>query len=51
MGGGVAAPGPTGRGGRGVRGALLERFANARMHDRLDWIAADGSQKLSMITP
>jgi fructuronate reductase len=26
--------------------ALLERFANARMHDRLDRIAADGSQKL-----
>jgi fructuronate reductase len=28
------------------RAALLERFANARMHDRLDRIAADGSQKL-----
>lgn len=28
------------------RDALLERFANARMHDRLDRIAADGSQKL-----
>jgi fructuronate reductase len=28
------------------RGALLERFANARMHDRLERIAADGSQKL-----
>ncbi len=26
--------------------ALLERFSNARMHDRLDRIAADGSQKL-----
>ena len=26
--------------------ALLERFGNARMHDRLDRIAADGSQKL-----
>jgi fructuronate reductase len=26
--------------------ALLDRFANARMHDRLDRIAADGSQKL-----
>jgi fructuronate reductase len=26
--------------------ALLERFANDRMHDRLDRIAADGSQKL-----
>lgn len=30
------------------RGALLERFANARMHDRLDRIAADGSQKLQI---
>ncbi len=28
------------------RAALLERFANARMHDRLDRIAADGSEKL-----
>lgn len=28
------------------RAALLERFANTRMHDRLDRIAADGSQKL-----
>jgi fructuronate reductase len=28
------------------RGALIERFANARMYDRLDRIAADGSQKL-----
>jgi fructuronate reductase len=28
------------------RAALLERFANARMQDRLDRIAADGSQKL-----
>ena len=28
------------------RAALVERFANARMHDRLDRIAADGSQKL-----
>ena len=28
------------------RAALLARFANARMHDRLDRIAADGSQKL-----
>jgi fructuronate reductase len=28
------------------RNALVERFANARMHDRLDRIAADGSQKL-----
>ena len=28
------------------RTALLERFGNARMHDRLDRIAADGSQKL-----
>ena len=28
------------------RAALLERFANARMRDRLDRIAADGSQKL-----
>lgn len=28
------------------RGALLQRFANARMNDRLDRIAADGSQKL-----
>jgi fructuronate reductase len=28
------------------RVALLERFANARMHDRLARIAADGSQKL-----
>ena len=28
------------------RAALLERFANARMHDRLARIAADGSQKL-----
>jgi fructuronate reductase len=28
------------------RAALLERFANDRMHDRLDRIAADGSQKL-----
>jgi fructuronate reductase len=28
------------------RSALLERFGNARMHDRLDRIAADGSQKL-----
>jgi fructuronate reductase len=27
------------------RSALLERFANTRMHDRLDRIAADGSQK------
>jgi fructuronate reductase len=26
--------------------ALLERFENGRMHDRLDRIAADGSQKL-----
>ena len=26
--------------------ALLERFGNARMRDRLDRIAADGSQKL-----
>ncbi len=30
------------------RGALLERFANARMHDRLDRITADGSQKLQI---
>ncbi len=28
------------------RAVLLERFANARMHDRLERIAADGSQKL-----
>ena len=28
------------------RAALLERFGNTRMHDRLDRIAADGSQKL-----
>ena len=28
------------------RAALLERFRNARMRDRLDRIAADGSQKL-----
>jgi fructuronate reductase len=28
------------------RGALLDRFANPRMHHRLDQIAADGSQKL-----
>jgi len=28
------------------RAALLERFANARMHDPLERIAADGSQKL-----
>jgi fructuronate reductase len=28
------------------RNALVERFANARMRDRLDRIAADGSQKL-----
>ncbi len=28
------------------RAALLGRFANPRMHDRLDRIAADGSQKL-----
>jgi fructuronate reductase len=28
------------------RAALVERFANARMQDRLDRIAADGSQKL-----
>jgi len=28
------------------RAALLERFTNARMHDRLARIAADGSQKL-----
>ena len=28
------------------RAALLERFSNARMHDRLDRIAMDGSQKL-----
>ena len=28
------------------RDALLERFANGRMHDRLERIAADGSQKL-----
>jgi fructuronate reductase len=28
------------------RAALLQRFENARMHDRLDRIAADGSQKL-----
>ena len=28
------------------RDALLERFANPRMHHRLDQIAADGSQKL-----
>ena len=28
------------------RAALGERFANTRMHDRLDRIAADGSQKL-----
>jgi fructuronate reductase len=28
------------------RAALLERFDNARMHDRLDRIAMDGSQKL-----
>jgi fructuronate reductase len=28
------------------RAVLLERFSNARMHDRLDRIAADGSQKL-----
>ena len=30
----------------GYRVALLDRFANTRMHDRLDRIAADGSQKL-----
>jgi len=30
----------------GYRDALLERFSNARMRDRLDRIAADGSQKL-----
>src|SRR6185437_1673387 len=28
------------------RAALLDRFANERMRDRLDRIAADGSQKL-----
>jgi fructuronate reductase len=28
------------------RAALAERFTNGRMHDRLDRIAADGSQKL-----
>jgi fructuronate reductase len=28
------------------RAALLDRFANPRMHHRLDQIAADGSQKL-----
>src|SRR6185437_9443321 len=28
------------------RAALLARFGNGRMHDRLDRIAADGSQKL-----
>ena len=28
------------------RGALLDRFANPRMHHRLAQIAADGSQKL-----
>jgi fructuronate reductase len=28
------------------RDALLQRFSNARVHDRLDRIAADGSQKL-----
>jgi fructuronate reductase len=28
------------------RAALTERFTNTRMHDRLDRIAADGSQKL-----
>ncbi|MGN6871673.1 MAG: mannitol dehydrogenase family protein [Solirubrobacteraceae bacterium] len=28
------------------RAALLQRFANARMHDSLERIAADGSQKL-----
>ncbi len=28
------------------RAALLQRFANARMRDRLDRIAADGSQKI-----
>ena len=31
---------------KAYRAALLERFTNARMHDRLDRIAADGSQKL-----
>jgi fructuronate reductase len=30
------------------RDALVERFANPRMHDRLDRIAADGSQKLTI---
>lgn len=30
----------------GYRAALLQRFSNARMRDRLDRIAADGSQKL-----
>jgi fructuronate reductase len=30
------------------RAALLERFQNARMHDQLDRIAADGSQKLQI---
>lgn len=30
------------------RSALLERFANGRMHDRLDRIAADGSHKLQI---
>jgi len=30
------------------RAALLERFQNARMRDRLDRIAADGSQKLQI---
>jgi fructuronate reductase len=30
------------------RAALLDRFANVRMRDRLDRIAADGSQKLSI---
>lgn len=30
----------------GYRAALSQRFANGRLHDRLDRIAADGSQKL-----
>ena len=30
----------------GYRAALSQRFANRRLHDRLDRIAADGSQKL-----
>ena len=30
------------------RAALLERFANPRMHHRLDQIAADGSQKIAV---